>query len=294
MRRWLLPAGLTAPVALAAWAAWPGSPPLPAPVAAAADPAAPAPALPETVAPGTVVEPNDHPGWSHLVLKSRPRIRADQRDKVNDLTARMAAWMVTVTLADVQKTDAGYALRAVGVGLGAKAKGKDTVITADTGAKFGAEIGLVSKTVLNKGYDRQGQSAVVSRGPTLWVVDTPVHFADGGKHRVVRYRHALLVDAKTGKLDTYIWRLGTDGFGDRPADAVLLGPEAVDDTELVVDAREINFLGIPSEAAFAVDRLPACGKPVTLPAELRKLAERDAYTPADAAALEAGLRKLPR
>ena len=135
MRRWFLPAGLA--VAAAVWAAWPVAPPLPTPVAAAADPSPATPSPPEFIAPGTVVEPNDHPGWSHLVLKSRPRIRPDQRDKVNDLTARMAAWMVTATLADVKKTESGYALRAVGVGLGAQAKGKDTVITPDTGAKLG-------------------------------------------------------------------------------------------------------------------------------------------------------------
>ena len=125
----------------------------------------------------------------------------------------------------------------------------------------------------------------------MWLLDTPVTADDNGTHRILRYRYALLADAKTGRLDTVIWRLGTDGFGDRPADAVLLAPEAVDDADLLVDSKEIT-LGIPSEAAFAVSGLPKCGKPLTLPVEVRKLAERDAFTPAEAAALEAGLRKL--
>jgi hypothetical protein len=268
---------------------WPETTPPPMPVLAAAHP--PAPIRVDTIPPGTVAEPNNHPGWSHLVLKSRPRIRADQRDKVNDLTARMASWLITVFLADVAKTESGYHLRAVGLGLGAQAKGQDTVITAETGAKLGAEIGWIGKTVLNKGYDRQQTSVIVSRGPTLWVVDTPVTFAERGQHRLVRYRYALLVDSQTGRLTTFLWRLDTNGFGDRPAEAVLLPPEAVDEAELVVDEREIT-LGIPSEAAFAVDRLPRVGRPLTLPASLRKLAERETYTPQEAAALETGLRQL--
>jgi hypothetical protein len=291
-RRSLYAVGLTALAAVAAWAAWPPDTPTPAkPVeydltATAAD----------AIAPGTVIEPKNHPGWSDLVLKSQPRIRQDQVAKVNDLTARMAGWMITAFLADVQKADtpAGprYKLRAVGLGLGSAVKGKDVVFTADTAEKVGADVGFVTRSILNKGYEVQQKAKVVLRGPTFWLVDTPVWFAVGGKHQLVRYRYGLLVDEATGKLDVLLWRVGSDGtLGGNPPQAVWLNPEAVDKPNLVVDANEIT-IGIPSEAAFAVDRLPGAGAAVGIAADLRKLAGQAKFTAPEAASLEAGLRKI--
>lgn len=283
--------GVASLAAVAAWAAWPN---------ASTSQRAPeydlTAAAPEEIKPGTVVDPKNHPGWSDLVLKSQPRIRPDQVGKVNDLTARMAGWMITAMLADVQKADAAggprHRIRAVGVGLGTAIKDKDTVITPETGDRFGADTGFITRSILSKGYDVQRKSRVVVRGPTFWLIDTPVWFAEGGKHRLDRYRYALLVDEPTGRLDSLVWRLDADGkVGGSPAGAVWLNPEAVDAPQLVVDSNEIT-LGIPSEAAFAVDRLPAAGGAIGLPPELVKLAGQPKYAAAEAGALEAGLRKM--
>jgi hypothetical protein len=250
----------------------------------------------DPIAPGTVIEPKDHPGWSDLVQKSKPKLRPDQVGKVNDLTARMSGWMITAFLADVQKvnTPAGprHQIRAVGLGLGSAVKGKDMVFTADTADKVGADTGFVTRSILNKGYEVQQKAKVVVRGPTFWLVDTPVWFAVGGKHQLVRYRYALLADEATGRLDVLLWRIDPDGkVGGTAPQAVWLNPEAVDTPSLVVDTNEIT-LGIPSEAAFAVDRLPASGAAVGIPADLKALAAQAKFNPNTAAALEAGLRKI--
>ena len=70
-----------------------------------------------------------------------------------------------------------------------------------------------------------------------------------------------------------------------------LRPDTIDEAELIPDPGEFT-LGVPSEAALAVDRLPP-GRPAgELPADVRPLAGKARFSADEAAALEAGLRKL--
>src|SRR5438067_2468332 len=90
--RWLVVAvaGLGV-LGLVAWAVWPSPSPPPAWTADYDVTARP----PEAIPPGTVVDRSAPPGWSHLVIKSLPRVRPSERGKVLALTARMATWMFT-------------------------------------------------------------------------------------------------------------------------------------------------------------------------------------------------------
>lgn len=275
---------------LTGWAVWPSAPPAPdwsAEYDLAARP-------PDLIPPGTVVERSPPPGWSHLVIKSLPRVRLADRDKLPALTVRMAAWMFTAFLADVQPDAGRHRLRAIALGFGASASGRDTVITAETGKQFGADFGFLNagKEILTKAYERQAKGVVVVHGPTLGLLDTPVWFRCGDKNRLVRYRYALLVDAPTGRLDVLLWSLGTDDgtCGDR-SEVVRIEPGTIDEAELIPDLNEFT-VGVPSEAGFGVDRLPTHAERYVLPPELRPLAGRTRFTPAEAHALETGLRKL--
>ena len=82
---------------------------------------------------------------------------------------------------------------------------------------------------------------MVVHGPTFGLLDTPVWFRCGEKNKLVRYRYALLVDAGTGRLDVLLWPLGDDGNCGF-AELVLLGPDTIDEAELVVDPTEFNKL----------------------------------------------------
>jgi hypothetical protein len=116
-----------AALGLAAWAVWPGPPEPPAWAAEYDLEAKPPDALP----PGTVVGRTAPAGWSHLVIKSLPRIRPAERSKVNALTARMAEWMFTAFVADVRPEpgETRNRVRAVALGLGCSVKGKYTFNT---------------------------------------------------------------------------------------------------------------------------------------------------------------------
>ena len=115
MRRIVFFSVLAAAAGVVAWAWVPAAAPAPGWGAAYDLSARP----PEAIPPGTVVGSGAPPGWSHLVLKSQPRIRALEAGRVNAQTARMASWMFTAFLADVRPDDAGrHRLRAAALGLG--------------------------------------------------------------------------------------------------------------------------------------------------------------------------------
>ena len=260
--------------------------------------------LPEEIAPGTVVEAGPPEGWSHLVIKSLPRVRLDQIGRLpnNALVdraglVRRISWMFTAFAADVvperQGSHTRYRLRAIGLGLGATVNGRPTVITTATGDRFGPALDPIQKMTLDTGYKVQEQARVVLHGPTFALLDTPVTFRCGEKNRMVRYRYALLVDPPTGRLDVLCWRLGAEGGECADlAQAVLLHPNTIDEAELVPDLAEFNALGIPNELAFGVDDLPPHRLEVALPPALSALAGKTKFAPDDARALEDGLRKL--
>jgi hypothetical protein len=259
---------------------------------------------PEAIAPGTVVDRSAPAGWSHLVIKSLPRVRPSEVGRVpnnivvgRDGTVRMASWMFTVFTADVVPEHRGehtrYRLRAIGLGLGTNVNGRDVVVTPETAKQFGLELDWIGKEILTTGYRVQGQARVVVHGPSFALLDTPVWFRCDPTHRLVRYRYALLVDASTGRLDVLLWRLGGDGGECADLGSVVhLTADTIDEAELVPDPAEFNALGIPSEAAFAVDKLPVHLLKAALPPELLAPAGKTRFTPDEARALEEGLRQL--
>jgi hypothetical protein len=261
---------------VAAWTLWP----VPAPPNWIADydvSARPA----ETIPPSTVIDRAAPVGWSHLVIKGVGHIRPEHRERVSDFTARMAGWMFTAFFADVRCEGSRHYLRAVALGLGTAINGHDMIVTPETPG-----IGWVGRTLLTKGYDRQRQTTVAVHGPTLALVDTPTWFRCGDKNKLIRFRYALLVDVLTGRLDVLVWALecGRD-------EMVLLEPNTIDEVELLVDRKEFT-LGVPSEAAFAVDRLPRGRAIIAMPPELRPLLRETHFTPQSAAELEIALRQL--
>lgn len=257
-------------------------------------------APPEVIAPGTVVGTSAPAGWSHLVIKSLPRVRESERERVpaapvvgRDLTVRMASWMFTAFAADVVRDGptGRYRFRAVGLGLGARAAdGRDVVVTSSTAKAHGVEMNWIKEQVLDTGYRVQGRAVLPVRGPTFALLDTPVIARCTDRNRYVRYRYALLIDPATGGLDVLLWVLG--GEGGECADltrAVLLPPNCLDEAELVPDPREFDGPK-PTDLSFAVDRLPPYRVEMVLPAALRAQAAQTKFAPAEARALEDGLR----
>lgn len=258
---------------------------------------------PDAIAPGTVVDRGPPAGWSHLVIKSLPRVRESEIPKVprNPLVSRekvvsLTSWMFTAFAADVVREEHGararYRLRAIGLGLGASVNGRDTVFTADTAAQFGIEMDFVRKEVITTSYRVQDRARVLALGPSFAVLDTPVTYRCGDRNRMIRFRYALLADTRTGALDVLCWRVGDVPEHSDLTRAVLLHPSTVDEAQLVADPKGFSAVGIPGELAFGVDALPPHRLEVTVPEALRPLAGASRFTASEAAELELKLRAL--
>jgi hypothetical protein len=256
---------------------------------------------PEAIAPGTVVENGPPDGWSHLIIKSLPRVKPSEIPRIptpigRGIIVRQASWMFTVFAADVVKEEHGshtrYRLRAVGLGLGATVNDRDVVLTSDSAEKLGEPMDFIKKTTLDTGYGIQQQSRVVVHGPSFALVDTPVTFRCGDHNRMVRFRYGLLVDSHTGQLNVFCWQIGAEGG--ECADlsrAVLLAPNTIDKAELVVDPEGFKN-DLPTELSFGVDGLPPHKLEVRLPPQLNPLVGKTKFTPEEAHTLEDSLRKL--
>ena len=255
---------------------------------------------PETLAPGTEVASGPPAGWSHLVIKSLPRVKPGEEARVpapfglgRDRIIRQVSWMFTAFTADVVPERQGehtrYRIRAIGLGLGTTVNGRDLVLTVETAEGLGQRLEWYEKETLRTGYRIQHQARVVVHGPSFALLDTPVTLRCGTKNRMVRYRYALIVDPPTGRLDVLCWRIGdAEGCADLSR-AVLLHPSTIDKAELIPDPSAGD---IPNELTFGVDELPPYRLEVALPPEIAGLAAQTKYTPDDARALEAALRKL--
>ncbi|MBA4065046.1 MAG: hypothetical protein C0501_15295 [Isosphaera sp.] len=298
-RVFLLPVAAASLVlgAAAAWYLWP-DPPAPPPEWAADYDTTARP--PDPIRPGTVVGTTAPDGWSHLVIKSLPRVRPGEEKNIPPLarsqTVRMTRWLFTVFAADVRPETRGaetrHHLRAVGMGLGTRVAGRDVVLTLETAEEHGVELDWITRTILTKGYEVQRLARVVAHGPTFALVDAPVWYRCPGGNRLIRFRYALLVDAPTGRLDVLCWALDPGGDCTDPGAAVLLNPGQLDEAELVPDRKGFDPLGVASETAFGVDRLPPHRARVSLPPPVRGPAARTTFTPDEARALEAALRPL--
>ncbi|HSQ57023.1 MAG TPA: hypothetical protein VLM40_14895, partial [Gemmata sp.] len=128
---------------------------------------------PELIAPGTVVVDGPPKGWSHLVIKSLPRVKPGSESQIPAIwqsrTVRMMRWLFTAFVADVQPENRGgatrYHLRAIGLGLGTSVNGQDVVITPETAKAHGVELDWITREILTKGYQTQALAMIVVQSP---------------------------------------------------------------------------------------------------------------------------------
>jgi hypothetical protein len=225
------------------------------------------------VEPGAVVSTTPPQGWSHLVIKSKPRVTAGDIASVGKSTCDMAGLLFTTITADVETIQSPdgprYQIGRVGVGCGTEINGKDVIITSDTQAQLGANFGLIERQVLSAFDEKLAENVVTLRTPQMVFLDTPVVARHQGKNKAMMIRYAIIVDATTGRLDTIAWLVDLDdsrrmtGVVGR---AQWLANGKQEDATLHVDEDEF-FFGIPSDKAFAITRIPHGQLQFTMPPE---------------------------
>lgn len=252
---------------------------------------APVPAI----TPGTVVGSEPPKGYSHLILKSQPRVGADSIDKVSASLSGMASMLFTAVVADCRKEKGGgaaYTLASVAAGVGTKVKGQDMVLSSESAGKLSADLGLVGSTVLSGGEKQLQRMRSVARSNTLAILDAPTIMLVDGKHVTVLFRYAILADPTTGQLNTVVWPLKKAGAGwEVSGPAEWLPENKVDDCQLHVDTGEFVF-GMPTASAFAVRGAPKGRASLELTSDLKTLAATSPWTASAARQLENSLRAL--
>jgi hypothetical protein len=250
------------------------------------------------IPPGTVIGQEAPKGWSHLIIKSYSRPGAGDVNELSSIADQLARLLFTAIIADVQPDKRGsdakrYKLVKVAVGVGTRIGRKDTVITPDTQNRLGADLGLLARVVLRKAQDKLGDISIVARSAAFLVFDAPSFLVVDGKHRPIVLRYAVLVEERTGRLDTLVWALGReeDGKYTEPIGAIQwLPPNLTGDCILHVDGNEFS-LGQPTERAFAITAPPKGQKEIKVRGDLKSLLARPRFSSSTAAELETKLRQ---
>jgi hypothetical protein len=248
---------------------------------------------------GTVIGAAAPKNWSHLVIKSQPRVAQGDVNDVSQLTLSLARLLSVSIVANIEANDVGkhphYVLDRVALGLGTRIGGRDVIINSDTQSQLGANLSLLARTVLSSTEAEMQLIRQVLRSQTLLIFDVPTIALLQSEHQQMIVRHALIVDGANGQLNTLVWLIDKSDAGEY-AQAVgtmsLLAPNTLEDRLLSVDANEFT-LGIPSSKAIAMVRIPP-GKPIAIAPPLLPFASAPRFTDESARQLDAGLRDLIR
>jgi hypothetical protein len=251
------------------------------------------------VAPGTQIADAPPPGWTHLILKSQPRVADEHRRAISETVVHMTEMLFTVMLARVDRGADGsglgpYRLADVATGVGMTVGGRPTVVSSETQERLGCNLSFLDRRVLAGGEEELDQMHCVARSARMMVIDAPSYMLDEGGHRMVVVRYAVLVDGVTGRLTALVWALDPA----RPAAAALLrpvellAPGAVQDCALSVKTAEF-IAGIPvSKKSFAIRGLPRGARTVETSGETgRLLATKAPLSPETARRIESLLKE---
>lgn len=231
----------------------------------------------DRIPPGLSIGAAAPEGWSHLIVKSQPRLAPGEAQKVFPVVAKHATLLFTAILADVVRDprEQDFVLGRLAVGFGTRVSGQDVTVSSATAKQQGAELGLVGGMILSQSEQRLSDFMLLARTPTLAVFDIPGIVLIDERHLDMLMRYAVLVDKQTGKLQTLLWLLSPTKTGNyRLASAAMrrVTPGVIEDCLLHVDTAEITA-GVPSARAFAVFGAPP-GQDTTIPESLMPLLER--------------------
>lgn len=210
------------------------------------------------IAPGTEIGSEAPQGWTHLILKSKPRCTHGDVSRVSRSNIEMAGLLANSLVARVERGQDGFRLVDVATGVSTSIGGRDVIITPETQKQLGANFGFIQRLLLNEFHDQQQTVTVICRGPRFALFDTPIVLRAGQKNHAMLLRYAVIVDGASGNMETLCWALTKNSQGQPDA---IYGPmhwlaaNTMVDCRLYVDAGEYT-LGVPSKNAFGCLSIP--------------------------------------
>ena len=161
------------------------------------------------IAPGTLVGDQPPRTWTHLVIKSVPRLASGDLETLPRSAFRTATLIRTVILADVGRSadePSRFVLHRVGVGLCVPDPSKgDVVVESGRLEESGVKLGMIEKIVLQSAEAELAQGRLVARGPAFALYHGPSVMEVEGVHHKVELYYAFLVDERSGALRVLVW-----------------------------------------------------------------------------------------
>jgi hypothetical protein len=237
--------------------------------------------------PGLKIEKKPPPGWSHLVIKSLPRLASGDRSSLPAGSSKTAALFRSVLLANVKPVDLNekdFELTQIGLGIcvpDPQDDSRDIVVSADRLDALGVDLTMVQKVVLDTTEAEMAEGRIIARTPTFALFRSPVTVLDSAnKHRKVNLHYAFCVERTTGRLRTGVWTMRPESEPQQaPATMVKLASDPIFKCELDVRAKRI--LGtVPYSWSFAMRSIPP-GKELRVPPALGALMVETTRHPAE-------------
>ena len=226
------------------------------------------------IKPGTIVDGRPPLSWSHLVIRSLPRLASGDLQTLPRSAFRTATLIRTVILADVGRNPdrpGSFVLRRLGIGLCVPDRsGRDVVVRSGRLDESDVSLGIVEKVVLKSAEAELNRGRLVAATPTFALYRGPAMMPGEHGHHTVLISYAFLVDPRSGSLRTFVWAQDARRTSqDIETDVVELKPDLHFDCPLNVQAERL--LGaVPVSWSFAMEKLPP-GRSLAVPVNLSRI-----------------------
>jgi hypothetical protein len=236
--------------------------------------------------PGLHIDGKPVKGWTHLVIKSNPRITSGEKGTLPAGALKTATLFRSILLANVQPLDVyekEFELSQIGVGLcvpNPQDEDEDIVVSADRLDALGLNLTTVQRLVLDAAEAEMSEGRIIARTPTFALFRSPAMVVSGDKHLKVNLCYAFCVERMTGRLRVGMWTMRIESEALKaPATMYRLAPNPKFDCELDVRAKRILGM-VPFSWSFAMRYLPP-GRALRVPPALGESIVATARHPAD-------------
>jgi hypothetical protein len=212
--------------------------------------------------PGTRVGDKPPEDWTHMVLKSVPRLATGDRGTLPAGSGKTATMFRTALLADVKPVDAletEFELVRIGVGVCVPVphdEDHDIVVTAETLEALGLRFSTVQRAVLDATEAEMAEGRIIARTPTFALFRSPVTVVMDGEHRKAKLYYAFCVERNTGRLRVAAWTMRPELKPPQPP-TTFVKLESDGEFDCQIDVRAKRILGtVPYSWSFAMRTLP--------------------------------------
>jgi hypothetical protein len=201
-------------------------------------------------------------GWTHLVMKSIPRLATGDVQDLPQVAHKTATMFHSVVLADVQPLglDKQFILSKVGLAMCVPArdgKDDDIVVASDRLEALGMKLSTVEQMVLDAAEAELAEARIIAFTSSFALLRSPATMLVAGKHQKVDLYYAFCVDPTTGRLRVGVWSMWPSTVNKQPPPPFVidLAPKTRFDCAIDVQAKRVLGL-IPFSYSFAMRKLP--------------------------------------